>query len=1033
MKVRFVIIALIAVSGLQLPNRADEPTRISFNRDIRPILSNNCFFCHGQDNANRKAEMRLDTEEGQRANHVVVPGSLDESLLIERILSVAPDVVMPPPDSNKALSTKDKELLKRWVVEGAAFEKHWSWIAPKRTQPGKSPSPNPIDAFILEKLAEQGLKPSPEADRTTLIRRVTLDLTGLPPTLEEVDNFLSDTSDKAYEKVVDRLLQSPHFGERMALPWLDAARYADTHGYQKDNHRSMWPWRDWVVNAINQNMPFDQFTIEQLAGDLLPNANDLQRIATGFHRNHRINAEAGSIEEEYLAEYAADRLDTTATVWLGLTVGCARCHDHKFDPITQKEYFQLFAFFNSIDEKGVDGVGPSPTPQMTVSVPGLDAELARQRVRVAELRNRLAERADELRQDRLAWEERVSAILDTAMSDTLWIVPEPTELMSANKMNFTVLADRSVLVHGDNPLNDVQSIRIPIESGWTRAIRLEALPHESLNQAAFARSFDGSFVLSGFEVELNERDQAARKLEIRSAIAASSRLSWSVAGCLDQNTNTGWSTDPNVPANQHRALFLLDQSIEGKPGSYLTLRLRYEAKEEQSIIGRFRFAFSSSDQPVLESDDWFPSSLVEAVRVLPGHRTAEQQQQLVDAFLRLSTDTLLKTLRLKREQAEQHEKELLERSTVNIMVMKELDTPRQTFIHLRGAYDKPGEHVVASTPASLPETSLPEIEKNRLLNRLDLARWIVDRNHPLTARVAVNRYWQMYFGTGLVKTTEDFGTQGEWPSHPELLDWLASEFIDSNWDVKAMQRLMVLSETYRQSSKTNPRALELDPENRWLSRGPRFRLAAHLLRDQALSVSGLLVPALGGPPVKPYQPAGLWEGVAGINSNTTRYRQDTGSSLYRRSIYTYWKRAVPPPSMMIFDTADREVCSVKRRLTNTPLQALTMLNDPTYVETARALASQSMGLSSRFESDADVTQWIFRRILARSPDAAENQQLQGSLINYRVHFQRLPTAAQELIHVGESPVDAGLDAIELAARTTLVSLILNLDETLTKE
>ena len=1023
-----LIIALITVSGLQLPNRADEPTRISFNRDIRPILSNNCFFCHGQDNANRKAELRLDTEEGQRANHVVVPGSLDESLLIERILSTVPDVVMPPPDSNKALSTKDKELLKRWVVEGAAFEKHWSWIAPKRTQPGKSPSPNPIDAFILKKLDEQGLKPSPEADRTTLIRRVTLDLTGLPPTLEEVDNFLSDKSETAYEKVVDRLLQSPHFGERMALPWLDAARYADTHGYQKDNHRSMWPWRDWVVNAINQNMPFDQFTIEQLAGDLLPNANDLQRIATGFHRNHRINAEAGSIEEEYLAEYAADRLDTTATVWLGLTVGCARCHDHKFDPITQKEYFQLFAFFNNIDEKGVDGVGPSPTPQMTVSVPGLDAELARQRVRVAELGNRLAERADELRQDRLAWEERVSAILDTAMSDTLWIVPEPTEQMSANKMNFTVLADRSVLVHGDNPLNDVQSIRVPIESGWTRAIRLEALPHESLNQAAFARSFDGSFVLSGFEVELNERDQAARKLEIRSAIAASSRLSWSVAGCLDQNTNTGWSTDPNLPANQHRALFLLDQSIEGKPGSYLTLRLRYEAKEEQSIIGRFRFALSSSDQPVLESDDWFPSSLVEAVRVLPGHRTAEQQQQLVDVFQRLSTDTLLKTLRWEREEAEQHEKELLERSTVNIMVMKELDTPRDTFIHLRGAYDKPGERVVASTPASLPE-----IEKKRLLNRLDLARWIVDRNHPLTARVAVNRYWQMYFGTGLVKTTEDFGTQGEWPSHPELLDWLASEFIDSNWDVKAMQRLMVLSQTYRQSSKTNPRALELDPENRWLSHGPRFRLAAHLLRDQALSVSGLLVPALGGPPVKPYQPAGLWEGVAGINSNTTRYRQDTGSSLYRRSIYTYWKRAVPPPSMMIFDTADREVCSVKRRLTNTPLQALTMLNDPTYVETARALASQSMGLPSQCESDADVTQWIFRRILARSPDAAENQQLQGSLVNYRVHFQRFPSAAQELIHVGESPVDAGRDAIELAARTTLVSLILNLDETLTKE
>jgi hypothetical protein len=1032
MRVRFVIIALIAVSGLQLPNRADEPTRISFNRDIRPILSNNCFFCHGQDNANRKAEMRLDTEEGQRANHVVVPGSLDESLLIERILSVVPDVVMPPPDSNKALSTKDKELLKRWVVEGAAFERHWSWIAPKRTQPSKSPSPNPIDAFILEKLDEQGLKQSPEADRTTLIRRVTLDLTGLPPTLEEVDNFLSDKSEKAYEKVVDRLLQSPHFGERMALPWLEAARYADTHGYQKDNHRSMWPWRDWVVNAFNENMPFDQFTMEQLAGDLIENTTPSQRVATGFNRNHRINAEAGSIEEEFLAEYAADRVETTATVWLGLTVGCARCHDHKFDSITQKDFYQLVAFFNNIEEKGVDGVGASPDPQMKMMIEGFADRIEAQRRKIARVTEQLETRVITLIELRRKWEQRMEAAILNPNLSSIWNVLRPTSVRSTGKMGFQTLPDSSVLVTGENPLNDVHTIELPIVAERVQSILLEAMRHPSLTDNGFARSYDGSFVLSGFEVELNRPGESPQKLKIRKAVTDSERNAWPIQASLDNNPDTGWSIEPASKGETHHALFVLDQPMEVQAGCALTIRLRYESKEEQSIIGRFRLAFNPRDRDELDSPIWLSADVIKAFKTPLADRSAEQQQQLVDAFIQSSLDPELASTRQRLEASLRELEGLIEQSSVTVMVMKQSEKPRDTFVNLRGAYDKLGEQVFAAIPSSLPQPV--RIPRETSLNRLDLARWLVASENPLTSRVAVNRYWQMYFGNGLVKTTEDFGNQGELPSHPELLDWLATEFVSLQWDVKAMQRLIVTSATYRQSSKVNAELLEIDPENRWLARGPRFRLAAHFIRDSALAASGLLVPTIGGPPVKPYQPAGLWEGVAGINSNTTRYRQDSGQSLYRRSLYTYWKRAVPPPSMMIFDAADREVCSVKRRLTNTPLQALNILNDPTYIEASRWLASLALNkIGTGQGSDSSRITWLFRKVLARSPDTTELSRFESSIQQFRQHFEQAKESATQLMAVGESAVDSKLKTTELAAWTTLASVILNLDETLTKE
>lgn len=1037
MNVRFVFIFLVAAAGLSNPTRASEPTRISFNRDIRPILSNHCFFCHGQDNAQRQAELRLDTEEGQRAQRVVVPGSLNESRLIERIFSDDPDVLMPPPDANKALSTQEKDLLKRWVVEGAAFEKHWSWVAPKRTQPNIGPSSNPIDAFILAKLNEHGLKPSPEADRATLIRRVTLDLTGLPPTLEEVDAFLNDKAADAYEKVVDRLLQSPHFGEKMALSWLDAARYADTHGYQKDNHRSMWPWRDWVVNAFNENMPFDQFTIEQLAGDLLDNATPLQRMATAFNRNHRINAEAGSIDEEFLAEYAADRVETSATVWLGLTIGCARCHDHKFDAITQKDFYQLVAFFNNIEEKGVDGVGAAPDPQMKVMLDGFDDRIAAQRQQIARVRTQLETRTVALSELRREWEQKLEAALLSPSRISIWSVPQPLSLRSTGKMEFQPLPDGSILVTGDNPLNDVQTIELPLDSGSVQSIRLEALRHPSLTDNGFARSFDGSFVLSGFEVELNRPGKSPQKVGISRVVANSARNAWPVQATLDNSTDSGWSIEPTDKSQTHHAVYVLDQALEAQTGYTLTIRLRYESKEEQAIIGRIRLAINPMavnphDRTEMDSPLLLSATVITALKTPLKERSAEQHQQLVDAFIQLSLDHELVSIRQQLDAALRELGGLIEQSSVTVMVMKEAEKPRQTFVNLRGAYDKLGEQVFAAIPASLPQRT--RNKSDTALNRLDFARWLVAPENPLTARVAVNRYWQMVFGNGLVKTTEDFGTQGEFPSHPELLDWLATEFVRLSWDVKAMQRLIVTSATYRQSSKVSAELLEIDPENRWLARGPRFRLAPQFIRDSALAASGLLVPTLGGPSVKPYQPAGLWEGVAGINSNTVRYRQDSGPSLYRRSLYTYWKRAVPPPSMMIFDAADREVCSVKRRLTNTPLQALNILNDPTYIEASRWLATSALiEKGGTHASDASRIRWIFRKVLARTPDTTELFRFESSIQQFRQHFEQASESALQLVTVGDSPVDSNLETTELAAWTTLASVILNLDETLTKE
>ncbi len=761
---------------------SDTASRIQFNRDIRPILSDACFHCHGPDKKTRESGLRLDVREdalrkGELGELAIVPGKPEESDLVRRIFSDDEDEQMPPPDAHKVLSVAQKETLKQWIAQGAEYQTHWAYL-PIQRPAVPMPGTHPVDAFIRQRLAAENLQAAAEADKVTLIRRLTLDLIGLPPTPAEVDAFLNDTAPEAYERVVDRLLASPHFGERMAVDWLDAARYADTNGYQVDRDRTLYSWRDWVIRAFNENKRFDQFTIEQIAGDLLPNATHEQRIATGFNRNNMVNEEGGITPEEFLAEYTANRVETTATVWLAQTFNCTRCHDHKFDPLTQRDFYSLKAFFHNVSEKGVgDYAKPaslSSPPFLTLPAPDIEAKIA------------------------------------------------------------------------------------------------------------------------------------ALKAEVEAV-----------------------TKDPSP-----------------------------EAKD----------------------------------------RLAKLKKSLAEA-----------------------------EQTVPVSMVMDDATPRETFILLRGEFDQIGEKVTAATPAVMPPMrgDLPR-------NRLGLAQWLVDPVNPLPARVTVNRYWQMLFGTGLVRTAEDFGSQGEPPSHPELIDWLASEFISSGWDTKAMLRLLVTSATYRQSSKLTPGAYERDPDNRLLSRGPRFRLHGEFVRDQALAASGLLVSRIGGPSVKPYHPPGLYEQVVSTRDNPkSTYTQDKGEALHRRSLYTYWKRSVPNPAMMLFDAPFRETCVLRRPRTNTPLQALNLLNDPTYVEASRRLA-QRMILEGGESVESRLVHG-FRLVTARLPRPAEMTILKASLERTLRDFQADLAGAAAFLKVGEATTDASLNVAELAAYATLASTMLNLDEAVTKE
>jgi hypothetical protein len=1023
------------------------PRTVEFNRDIRPILSDVCFQCHGPDKARRKAGLRLDTEEGAfgdlDGHKVLVPGKPEQSELFRRISCTDDKERMPPSKAAIKLTPRQIELVRRWIEQGAKWQKHWSFLVPVRPEvphvQAASWVRNPIDAFILERLEREGLKPAPEADRITLIRRLSLDLTGLPPTPAEVDAFVKDTSPQAFEKVVDRLLASPRYGERMAIRWLNAARYADTNGYQSDGERYMWRWRDWVIDAFNSNMSFRQFTIEQIAGDLLPHPTLEQKIATGFNRNHRGNAEGGIIPEEYAVEYVVDRVETTATVWLGLTFGCARCHDHKYDPFKQKEFYQLFAYFNNVPEHGRAikyGNSPpmikAPTPTQQRELREVDQKLAAAETRFKELQPRIAAAQAE-------WEK--------TLPPTPAVQWFPADRLRAHFALDGDTDERSGQARAAK-FQDGSAGYVPGKRG--KAANLDGKRYVDAGNVGDFGYYD-KFTLSAWIYPLGDRGAiVTRMLDTDRASGYAVRL---VKGKVQVNLVQRWLDDAThvetertlAPDRWYHVAVTYDGSrlaagikiyVDGQPEKIKVLldelNQTFQTKEPLRIGAgggpESRFHGAIADVRVygecLTPEDAsllaVPEPVTEIVALPPVKRTPGQAAKLRAYFLEKQAPAELRQAsHAVRELRKERERQI--ESVPTTMVMEEMPVPRDTFVLKRGEYDKHGEKVGPGVPALL--SPLPGGLKN---NRLALAHWLVDPANPLTARVAINRAWQMYFGTGIVKTVDDFGFQGEWPSHPELLDWLATEFVRTGWDVKALQKLIVTSATYRQASRVSKELQHRDPDNRLLARGPRFRLPAEMVRDQALAVSGLLVEKVGGPSVKPYQPAGIEKDLG-----AELYKQDHGESLYRRSLYTWWKRTVAPPAMITFDAPGREMCMVRETRTNTPLQALTLLNDVAFVEAARMLAQRVMTEGGPTADDRLTL--AFRLATTRHPKPQELKILRDGFEQHLAWYRRDQKAALKLVQVGEAKRNEKLDISELAAYTAVAGLILNLDETITKE
>jgi hypothetical protein len=1046
---KFASPALLALLLAAAARAADTPAPVRFSRDVLPILADNCFACHGPDARARKAGLRLDSRKGALA--VIVPGKSAESELFLRITAAEGRDVMPPAKTNRRLTAAQKETLRRWIDAGAPWGQHWAYETPTRPpQPAVKNAKwvrNGIDYFILERLEQEGLSPAPEAAKETLFRRVSLDLTGLPPTPAEIDAFLGDTSPDAYEKAVDRLLASPRYGEYRALDWLDAARYADTNGYQNDFARTMWPWRDWVIDAFNRNQPFDRFVIEQMAGDLLPNPTLHQRIATGFLRNNRTVTEAGSLDEEWRVENAIDRVETTAMVFLGLTMGCARCHDHKFDPIAQKEFYQFYAFFNSVNEKGVYTEQRGNVPPL-VAVPGAADE---QRLRqlddaIAEAERAVREQEKTLAERQQRWEKEYKPEAQaTGTTRTDWVFRCPLDgdgrfRGAAGKEGEAVFRGKGQPAWTDGPLG--------------KALHLDGQPDSFLDAGAAANlertdrfSYGGWVKPQGDGAVLSKMDEGAayRGFDL---LLSGGKVEIHLVHTWPDNAIKVTTTE-TVPPNAWAHLFVtydgsgkaagLSVYLNGRRGKLAVQadRLTDTIRTEQPL----RLGKRSVNLP-------FHGELAD-VRIYPRTLTAAEVQSLADApvahilgkppeqrsklqqelLARVFQERFATELRAAKEKAEKLRKEKgdLEKRIPTVMVMEDLKTPRETFVLKRGRYDMPDKEQKVEPGIA---ACLPPLPEGLPRNRLALARWLVEPGNPLTARVTINRFWQHYFGTGLVKTAENFGIQGEQPSHPDLLDWLATEFVRSGWDVKAMQRLLVTSAAYRQSSSAPPALLQRDPDNRLLARGPRFRLPAEVVRDNALSISGLLVEKVGGPSIKPYQPARLWEELAG-GAGEGPYVQDKGPDLYRRSLYVYRKRTVPHPEMATFDAPSREVCQVKRPRTNTPLQALELLNDVTYVEAARHLGQ--LMLTEGGGTPEERVAYAFRRATARPPSTDELTILLRGLERYRQTFGKDIEAARRFLRHGDSPPDTKIDPAELAAYAATAGVIMNLDETVTKE
>ena len=1008
----------------------DEKRSVDFRRDIRPILSDKCFTCHGPDENQRVGQLRLDLRQSALTVHdgktAIVPRDLDASELIRRIDSPNPKEHMPPHESARQLTADQVDLLKRWIREGAEWTEHWSFAVLKQpvvpeTQVTNG-ARNAIDQFIGNRLDHEGLTPSGAAAKHTLLRRLSLDLTGLPPTAVEVQAFVKDDSPAAYDRAIDRLLASPAYGEHMAVGWLDAARYADTSGYQNDGPRFMWRWRDWVIHAFNSDLPFDQFTIEQIAGDLLENPSLEQIIATGFNRNHRGNAEGGIIPEEYQVEYVVDRVDTTATVWLGLTIGCARCHDHKYDPIAQTDYYKLFAYFNNLPESGraiKEGNSPplikAPRTEEQEQLAWLDQQIVATEKRVAQFQKSLQE-------SQLQWEANFTEgpSIDWSVNDQMighftfdsspnyvdGIRQQAIELDGAafidagNTANFGYFDKFSVTawVSPDEADGTLLSKMTPVEEGPGYAIHLrngrvqlnlvkrwldDALRVETRDPlpmqhwSHLAVTYDGSRVAGGIKVFVDG-------------------ISVPLVTRLDRlNQTFAVTTEPLRIGGGER-------NFHGKLDDLRLYARELTSAEIQLLAVRH--------------------SISEILQIAAENRSIAERGKLTRYFI--DNDAADEIREADYQLTDLHRKRLaFYESIPTVMVMQEMEQPRKTFVLVRGQYDLPGEPVDPGLPSALPNFNDGKNSPHN--NRLGLAKWLVDVNQPLTPRVIMNRLWQHHIGQGLVRTPEDFGAQGDLPSHPELLDWLAAEFIRSGWDIKAMQRVIVSSATYRQSSELSQENLQIDPENRLLARGPRRRMTAEAIRDQALAVAELLTSRIGGPSVKPYQPEGLWQEIA----TDTEYQQSHGAELYRRSLYTYWKRTVAPPTMITMDATSREACIVQRTRTNTPLQALAMLNDTTFVESARVIAQRMI---ADYPTNERISR-AFQLVTSRPPSPAELHILDRRYDQSLREFEAAPEAAKQLISVGEFPANETLDATELAALTTVTSLMLNLDEVVTKE
>jgi len=1013
-------------TSAQDTNAEPLPDIVEFNRDIRPILSENCYFCHGPDKNKREADLRLDTKDGLHgtdSHHgALVPGKPDESELFQRVTSTEVDKQMPPASSGKVLAERDVQLLKKWIEEGGQFEGHWAFLPIRSQAEAKESVSATIDQLVQQSLTEHKLALSAEADRITLLRRLSFDLIGLPPTETEVADFLADQSPNAVEKQVDRLLQSPHFGERLAMWWLDLVRYADTVGYHGDQPMSVSPFRQYVIESFNANKPFDQFTIEQLAGDLLTEPTQEQRIASGYNRLGMMSAEGGVQDKEYLAKYIAERVRNTSGTWLGITLGCAECHDHKFDPLTAKDFYRFQAFFADIKERGLysganaDGNwGPFikiPTAQQTV-------ELVRFDEQIAATKKALETDTPELAAAQAEWEKL----------QIEWTPLAADSMVSLNGAKLSPRSDGAILATDKNPDADTYTLTFTKLPAAVTALRLEVLPDDTLPNKGPGRAGNGNFVLSELilKIKLGEQEEVAVPLlnasatyEQTGAAGGNPYGKWAVEAAIDgdaKGAKWGWAIMEQA-GRPNFAVFETAADLTLAEGATLTVTMAQNLDNPGHNIGCFRLSATTAPRPI-KAADAPPANLLAILATPADQRTDSQKAELAAHYRAMAP--LLNPVREQLATLQKQRNDL--DASIPSTLVTEAVAPRMVRILKRGNWmDDSGEVVTPAFPSALA----PEPPADKILNRLDLANWIMSPENPLTSRVVANRLWKIYFGAGLSRKLDDLGAQGEWPSHPELLDYLADDLRTHGWDLKRTIKSIVMSQTYRQSSLVRPDVREVDPYNRWLAHQGRFRLDAELVRDNALAVSGLLVKSIGGKSVNPYQPAGYW---AYLNFPTREWQNSTGESLYRRGLYTHWQRQYLHPSLLAFDAPSREECTADRPRSNTPLQSLVLLNDPSYVEAARAFAEMIL----RHEgSTRDRLDLAFRRALSRPILDEEATVLEELLNDHVAEYTASAATAAELLKVGEKPAAGDLPTPEMAAWTSVARTILNLHETITR-